>query len=146
MNSDEWIPSLYTNSSIKMVDNHLDKLKKKLWDDDHLIIFFKNEILLLEINSIEIKTIIQDIKFKIIKKQSEIFNLFDLSIDNSIKIKEIELIINDFNIEVLKNDLILHQNICKINNINELIEERKINIFKSFDSIIKNYLIDNDDE
>lgn len=146
MNSDEWIPSLYTTSSINMVDNHLDKLKKKIWDDDHLILFFKNEILLLEIKIIEIKTIIQDIKFKIIKKQNEAFNLFDLSIDNSIKINEIELFIDTLNIEVLKNDLILHQNICKINNINELIEERKINKFKSFDSIIKNYLIDNDDE
>lgn len=153
MSCDEWIPSMYTNSSIKMVENSLIKLKEKLGEEDYLINFFENELLFLELKTLEIQTLMQNIRLTIVQKQNELVDLHKKVIKIveeknkslavvELKIKEKEYDMERLNLELIKNDFNLNQTFEKIERIKELIESRKENLFDSYNKEIKDYLID----
>lgn len=148
----EWIPSMYETNTINMVENKIIKFKNKISKNDYLINFFENQIIYLDIKTLEIQTIMQNIRLTILNKQNEIVNLHNTIIDtlkknkNSdniellLKNKEIEL--NNLNLELLKHNFNLQQILTKIMNVNNLLETRKYNLFEPFYEKLKNYLID----
>lgn len=146
MNNNEWLPYMITNNSIQMVQNDLINMKNKIAEKDYLTNFFGDELFILDIKSLEVQTIMQNIRIIMIEKQGKLVDLYrknqNLEMNKEINIKKLEL--HKLSIDLLTYDINLHQIHGKINRIKHLIGSRKNTLFEEYSKDIKHYLIDDE--